>query len=456
MIVIHIIRYSFFIYSLYLLNKNQTESNINRVKECANNCGPLAIKILQLIIMGANDILKTNRLNFVFENCNIHDIKLTEKMYFQDFKRSINDDYNIIEVIGSGSIGQVYRAFCKTTNKFVAVKVKHPDVNKNVNETVIALRIVCFILRPINQFHSIFIEYINNIHLQIDYIKEANNTEQLRHNFRDEQVVVVPEIYHYTSNFIIMSYHEGKTYNQVCDATKKIASMYINFIYLTSILIHDFLHADLHYGNWKIIEGSTFGDIKILIYDCGIICTTGNKSLNLQLIENISKGKNTIVNNLLNVIINVEKGSVNKIKKMRPLLEKYLEPDILNEKTTSSECIRKLLRKMVSLRLVKDKNLINILTSISIIGEIPKKSISLFVKYIVYPVGTNSLLYNVYAGILGKLNMFNDLKLFFINYLDQDPQNKVIFDNWLYEEFGHRKAYILIDIIYNLFFPKEN
>ena len=88
MIIIYIIRYIYFVYSLHLLSKQKTQENIKRVKDSANRCGPLAIKLLQLVIMGANDVLKTNQLDFVFENCNIHDIESTEKMYIQDFNRN--------------------------------------------------------------------------------------------------------------------------------------------------------------------------------------------------------------------------------------------------------------------------------------------------------------------------------------------------------------------------------
>ena len=454
MIIINFIsRYIFFVYSLYRLNLQQTDSNINYVKETANRCGPIAIKLLQFIIMSAPDLIKTTKLNFVFEENFVHKIECTEKMYLKDFKRDINQYYTNLEVVGSGSLGQVYRAFCKTTNQLVAIKVKHPGINENVNKSVLAIKIVCFILRPINRFHSIFMEYINNIYLQIDYIQEAKNTTQLKYNFKNESVVVIPEIYYYSSNFIIMSYHEAKNFNQVDENTQNIASMYLNFIYLTSLIVHDFLHADLHYGNWKVIEGRDPYDIKILIYDCGIMCTTGNKSLNIQIIDNITKGKPNIIN-LLDVFKTVDPVLQKKVDKYRPEIEKYMKPIFYDDSIHGSECINIFLRKLVDLRLITNKNLINILTSVSIIGEAPTRSIHIFIKYIINPIGTNSLLYHVYIDILAKMNKFNELRLFYIEHLKRDPENKRIYDNWLYEEFGHKKGYILTDIIYHLFFPK--
>jgi hypothetical protein len=402
--------------------------------------------------MSNHHLLKTNKLDFVFENCDIHSLKITEEMYQQDFGKSIYQDFEFNFnnlVVGSGSIGQVYKCYSKSRSEYVAIKVKHPGINKTVNETVIALRIVCFILKYVNPFHNICMEYINNIYLQIDYIQEAENTVKLKNNFINESVVVIPEIYGYNTNFIIMSYHEGKKYNEVSEKTQYIASMYLNFIYLTSILVHDFLHADLHYGNWKIIEDP---EIKILIYDCGIMCTTDNIELNRTILAILSSGRPAFIK-LLDIFKDVEPKLTKRIDKYRPEFEKIL---VMDDSVSPNECFKIFIRKVLDLRLVTKKNLINLLTSIGIIGEAPKKSIDLFVKYILYPTGTNSLLYHIYIGILSKMNKFNELKNYYIDYLAQDPDKKKIYDDWLYEEFGHKKGYILTDIIYNLFWGKED
>ena len=66
--IFYILRYTKFVYSLYLITKNKTSKNIEYVRYCANICGPLAIKLLQLIISSFPDILKTDQLNYVFED----------------------------------------------------------------------------------------------------------------------------------------------------------------------------------------------------------------------------------------------------------------------------------------------------------------------------------------------------------------------------------------------------
>jgi len=454
MILIYIIRYIKFIYSLYLINKSESDCNINYVKKCANLCGPLAIKLLQIIITGAPEFVKSDKLNFVFEDCEIHDFKFTEMMYQKEFGNSIHEDYLFEKncVIGSGSIGQVYKCYCRKTDQFVAIKVKHPDINKIVDQTVFAIKIVCFLLKFINKYHNFFMEYVNNIHLQIDYIQESINTNKLKYNFRNEECIIVPEIYNYTQNFIIMSYYESKKYSDVNEHFQLLASAYINFFYLTSLLVHDYLHADLHQGNWKIIENGN--DIKLFIYDCGIMCSTNNLSLNREIIDILTSGTRKFMN-LIDVIKKYDNIPIdqieNKLKKHKQELENLC---LLNpEKNSASKVFGIFLRKLIDLRLITNINFINLLSSIAIIGDTPVKSISVFVKYILYPTGTNALLYHVYIDILQKMNKFSQFKNYLINYLDTVPEKKEIYSDWLFQEFGHRKGYILTDIIYNQFSP---
>ena len=121
--LVYIIKYSYFIHSLYKLHlsnlknlfDNENDKCIKYVNKCAISCGPLAIKLLQLILMSGYYKIKNKKLNFVLEDCNIHPFEETYKMYLKDFGCSIFDDFefhkiNEDNVIGSGSIGQVYKA----------------------------------------------------------------------------------------------------------------------------------------------------------------------------------------------------------------------------------------------------------------------------------------------------------------------------------------------------------
>jgi len=385
-------------------------------------------------------------LQFVLEDCNVHTFKETEKLYLKEYNRDINEDYIISEssVVGSGSIGQVYKAYCKKRNEYIAIKVKHPNIDSNVRSMVYALKIICFFLRPINKFHNFIMEYIDGIYLQIDYIQEAKNTIKLKNDFHDETCIVIPEIINYSNNFICMSYHEGKLYKNVSEQSKLIASMYINFFYIISLVVYDFLHADLHFGNWKIIEKEN--DVQLLIYDCGIMCSTGDTNLNKEILENTFNRRNFM--KILDSIKKIDPCICIK-EQYKVELEKIIRFDI-----SSSECLTMFLNKLNDYNLVKNKNIFRMMSSIAIIGETPAKSVSAITKYIYSQLESNTILYHIHVGLLTKMDKFRKLKEYYIRQIEENSDYKEDYLKWLYDEFGHKKGSILDTIIYNKFFPK--
>jgi hypothetical protein len=53
------------------------------------------------------------------------------------------------------------------------------------------------------------------------------------------------------------------------------------------------------------------------------------------------------------------------------------------------------------------------------------------------------------------MDIFHDLIDFFTKELESDPTNKELYEDWLYKEFGHKKGYLLNNIIYNKFYPEN-
>ena len=448
LILVYIIRYSKFVYSLYKLTKDENEKNINYVNECTIKCGPIAIKLLQFILMTTNNLIKTDKLNFVLENCNVHSFEETKKLYFNETGNNIFDDYvfDSEDTIGSGSIGQVYKVYCKKRKEYIAMKIKHPDVYHNIIKAISALKIVCFCLKFINKFHNIIMEYISNIYLQIDYIQEAKNTKKLKYNFRNEELIVIPEIYEYNDTFITMSYHHGETYNNSSEHVKLIASILINFFFMTTMVVHDFIHADLHYGNWKIINENSV--VKLIIYDCGLMCSTNDIDFNIQILNCVSNRKN--FTNIFNIV--KEKFPNNKVFVKNI---KEIEETILQYKT-GSDCFRYFVNKSIELKLFDNKQIVNLFSSFGVIGKAPKVGADIVARYLQSDTKSNTILYHTYIGLLTKMDKFHDLKQFFIKDLESFPENKDIYTDWLFKEFGHKKGKILNEIIYTKIYPNKD
>ena len=285
MVLCDLYNYSLFLFYVYKTIKNESEENIKNLVNKTNKCGPLAIKLLQFICMNYN--FKTDKLKYVLENCNIHSFVETKKLYFLDFNKEIEDDYIIDseDPIGSGSIGQVYCLYSKELNKKVAIKVKHPDIDKSIKKFVKVIKILLFFVNSFTSFGTIVLQFINNIESQLDYSTEASNTDLLRSSFKNEKSIIIPEIYNHSFNFIIMSYHDGISFNEITDPKLKMKiSLYLNFIAMSFLLLYDLFHGDLHYGNWKI---NTDNGLQIIIYDCGIVYSSKDLDLNKEIIKHL-------------------------------------------------------------------------------------------------------------------------------------------------------------------------
>lgn len=265
--------------NIYLANKI-----VNQIKSSENIFWKLSQWIISRIEMQTN--YKTNylieQLKTFYENCPYHNYNLTKDIIEKYYNKNLNEIFDNFEVIpeASGSIGQVHAAYLKNGKK-VAVKIKHPDIDYNVEY-------LCWVLRYIMKVRNLFYnlnfdmsgieEYLMK---QVNFKNEANNLIKLREIYKNNSYIIVPEVYEYNNEFIVMEYLDGENiedyYERNRDGHWEIMVKFWLFV-RESILIHNFLHADLHKGNWKI-----FND-KIIIFDLGIILDDMEyKEINLRI-----------------------------------------------------------------------------------------------------------------------------------------------------------------------------
>jgi len=233
-------------------------------------CGSIPIKMVQwslpsMKIMGINkDILDIFENSY--EKCPIHDIEHTNKQYEIDFNRALNDDYTIIDVIGSGSIAQVYKVKDKKNNLY-AMKVKHP----NSNENYIIIKRYLLIFFTIFKFNKLIpvslYDFLKQFEEQLNFINESNNILKFNDLYKNHPLYKIPTLLKISENIIIMEYLEGKPLESVKQNNIKY-SKYNLFIYTfinNNLAINNFNHGDLHNYNWKISS-----DKKVVIYDYGL------------------------------------------------------------------------------------------------------------------------------------------------------------------------------------------
>jgi predicted unusual protein kinase regulating ubiquinone biosynthesis (AarF/ABC1/UbiB family) len=116
---------------------------------------------------------------------------------------------------------------------------------------------------------------------QLDFNIEKKNMDQLYANFKDNYLVVVPKTILATKDILIMSYEDGESFenNKIKETQKYKIALTLVLILRQGFLIDNFLHADLHNGNWKIRKYDD-KDYQIIMYDTGICYSGKNIDIN--------------------------------------------------------------------------------------------------------------------------------------------------------------------------------
>lgn len=290
-------RYTSLIYKIYKYIKcyNNTKTHdivlLDALIHQIKLCGSVAIKFcqwsipkLEVMYLTKEDIhnnikpLWLKKLENFYENCENHDMRHTLSCYKDSFKTDITEDYEILDILGSGSIGQVYLLKNKPLTEFTepkkyVMKIIHPYVREEIYYFRIYFNIIKtlpFVKKIIDDNFPFDINgFIDCFDDQSNFINESNNLLSFQEFYHDNKSVVIPRLINFSKDIIIMSYEEGISFDDLK------SNKYDKFKYamlLTSFVtnnqrITNLNHGDLHKGNWKIRTEN--GDYKIVIYDFG-------------------------------------------------------------------------------------------------------------------------------------------------------------------------------------------
>jgi hypothetical protein len=392
-------------------------------------------------------------------------------MYNDDFGCKISDVYEFDHIfppcpIGSGSIGQVYKLYNKQRKQIVALKVKHPNIGRRVemfSRTFAVLMWLCSSLLP-KALKLLVTEFVENIHLQIDYSAEASNTVKLRNLFlHSESHIIIPEVFDVKSNFIEMSFHEGKTFREITDKSlQQVISMDLNFFNNTCFLLHDFLHCDLHDGNWKIqeVDGLHLDEddphqvnptnprhkYNLVIYDCGIMGVTGNCELNKDLLKYwYTMEWSKFIETILEVDATVERSA-----KIDELLA-YIGTINFDNRSSSPDRFQNIIRKAVDIGLHPNSKLIRCMQGMMVYGETLEVSLNKMTPIVLSNnTKTVHLILFCYIGILKKLNRYKDLYNYYLEWVEREGFEQQ-FKELLLNEFGHDDVEVFYDVLADMF-----
>jgi ubiquinone biosynthesis protein len=189
--------------------------------------------------------------------------------------------------IASASVAQVHIARLHPTasdklGRAVAVKVLRPGISQVIGHDVSLLYAAAGLveklfkdgkrLRP----REVVAEFEKHLGDELDLMREAANCSQLRRNFKDSPLLLVPEVYweYCDRNVMVMDRMEGIAVNHI-EALRasgvdipKLAVAGVE-IFFTQVFRDGFFHADMHPGNILVRAGSQ----QYIALDFGIMGT---------------------------------------------------------------------------------------------------------------------------------------------------------------------------------------
>jgi predicted unusual protein kinase regulating ubiquinone biosynthesis (AarF/ABC1/UbiB family) len=193
--------------------------------------------------------------------------------------------------IASASLGQVYRARL-ASGEDVAVKVQRPRLAENIRFDLDLLRwIGGFLDRypklfPGAEWLGAIEEFDRVIHEEMDYRREAANSEEFRRNFERWRMIYVPRVFneYSTGRVIVMEFVSGTKVTDLDglraaghDARRVNELLYRT--YFKQLLEDGFFHADPHPGNLLVMA-----DGRLAVFDFGMVGRI-NEELQRQIIE---------------------------------------------------------------------------------------------------------------------------------------------------------------------------
>jgi len=194
--------------------------------------------------------------------------------------KTINEVFSTFEdiPIAAASLSQVHRAVL-ATGEIVAVKVQRPgikeimDVDLEILHDLVVITGSQFRRFGITNAVGLVEEFSQNLKREYDFRREANNMQRFSDNFKDDQSVHVPKVYHELSTecLVVMEYIDGIGVSEIekletARYDRSLIARRCADLFLTSTLEHGFYHADPHPGNVLIMPGNV-----ICLLDFGLM-----------------------------------------------------------------------------------------------------------------------------------------------------------------------------------------
>ena len=308
------------------------EHKLNNIVETmlpyVQNCGCVFIKFFQWTTPILDLLFNKERKNpywlkqmeKFYENCDDHVLEHTLNIYKADFGEELQEEYELLDIIGSGSIGQVYKGKHKRTKQLVAIKVLHPGVKyemKLFKNFIWLLYNVPFIRDIIYSILPLDIpKFVELFEKQVNMNYEASNLSYMSNVYKDNDFIHIPSLIKFSENIVIMEFEEGLSIDDesLNDYNRMKIVTVLSIFSRHNFEISHFNHGDIHKGNWKLQPHKN--TYRIVFYDFGFCWALRDTSITELLTEAFTDSTPEDYSKLIKLSCNLLNDHTDELKRL--------------------------------------------------------------------------------------------------------------------------------------------
>lgn len=216
--------------------------------------------------------------------------QVAQQILEKTFQRPINELFAHFDKtpLASASIAQVHTATL-FDDRAVAVKILRPDIHRIIHRDTDLMKAFARLLetywKASRRLHPVDIvnEFEKTLLDELDLQREAASASQLRRNFKNSNILYVPEVIwpYVRHNVMVMERIHGIPISNITALKeqgvnfKKLAERGVE-IFFTQVFRDSFFHADMHSGN-LFVSTTDPENPKYIAVDFGIIGTLNEK-----------------------------------------------------------------------------------------------------------------------------------------------------------------------------------
>ena len=333
---------------------------IQEIKNILEESGPVWQKFAQILsyqeeLISEELAIELQKMLFI---CPVHCHEYSKDKVKESFgeKYDINE-INVSSLLGSGTIAQVYKI------KDNVIKILHPNIVDEVhNARTNYLNIRNNFLFPANL--RVFSDwFFDGLVEQLDMEKEYQSGITIKNLFSTKlnttnnkvlnHLFVFPQMIEYSDSCLIMTYEKSQPILlDIRDTIDKRvlfkAGIALTFFQIVCVK-NGFIHGDMHYGNFGIQNSNDYENMKIVIYDFGLMVDV--RSVPQTMLDNISESlAYNNINHITRILLN---NSDHHIKKVSSLFSyKNFQDDFI-----------KLITYIIMNGIIMDKKILSIILS---------------------------------------------------------------------------------------------